>query len=338
MLRVAASLAFLLFASACASLRDPQAVLRYESFGERAKDAELFDLARNLKSPEDRASHLALLKDLGNRHPDNVLVHRAYQDQMVAAGEGKECLREYTERKLVNPSAANHYFLARLMTTPEASEPLLRQAIAKDPAFYWAYTALGVVQHEIGDRDRAEQSLLRAVEICPEFAEGWSELAVFFESADPERTKDAWKRYTTIRPLEIRGRMNLGVAFLAIDRPKEARGQFELILRKDSKHKDALFALAKAELMLENPQAALAHYESILTIDSKEPLAHYNLGILYEQELQDLPMALREYEAFLLTSASREGEFFLRRVQAAKWVEELRTRLGFPSQPLATNP
>lgn len=319
------------FGSACASLRNPEAVIRYESFGSRPEDAELFDLARSSKSPEDRASHLAILKELGQRHPDNVLVHRAYQDQMVAAGERKECSREYNERALIAPSAANHYLLARLAATPESAERLLRQAIAKDNGFYWAHLALGVVLRDLGERVGAKKHLERCVEIHPDFAEGWAELADFLETESLEDAKSAWKRYATIRPHDIRGRMNLGLIFLDLGKPRDARNQFEVVLRKSPSHKEALYGTARADLDLGDPQTAAATYERILQIDPQECLAHYNLGILYEQHLQDPQRALREYEAFQSASAAREGEFLLRRVQAAKWIEDLRKVLGLPA-------
>ncbi len=67
--------------------------------------------------------------------------HRAYQDTMSSFGERDSIVAWYRKRRDREPSAENDYLLARL-TSAEASLPLYREALSKDPTFARARLAL----------------------------------------------------------------------------------------------------------------------------------------------------------------------------------------------------
>jgi tetratricopeptide repeat protein/cytochrome c554/c'-like protein len=66
-------------------------------------------------------------------------------------------------------------------------------------------------------------------------------------------------------PLDIESRYWLGSAWLALDRPQEARDQLQRVLNEQPARHDARYRLALAEEAAGNPQRAIRHYERLIT-------------------------------------------------------------------------
>jgi len=65
---------------------------------------------------------------------------------------------------------------------------------------------------------------------------------------------------------------------------------------------------------------AEAAYLKAVTADPEYPLAHYNLGVLYELYLQQLDAALQHFERYQELSGEDE--------QVAKWIVDLKRRVA----------
>lgn len=68
-------------------------------------------------------------------------------------------------------------------------------------------------------------------------------------------------------------------------------------------------------------------YEQALTLSPNYAKAHFNLGILAELYLQDLPLALKHYEAYQSTQTQADNT-------VAKWVIDLQKRTGVYKAPI----
>ncbi len=71
---------------------------------------------------------------------------------------------------------------------------------------------------------------------------------------------------------------------------------------------------------------ARAAYEKAITISPKYAKAHFNLGILADLYLQDLPLALQHYEAYQTLQTTADST-------VAKWVIDLQKRTGVYKAP-----
>jgi len=69
-----------------------------------------------------------------------------------------------------------------------------------------------------------------------------------------------------------------------------------------------------------------AAYEQALTLSPNYAKAHFNLGVLADLYLQDLPLALQHYEAYQNTQSSPDST-------VAKWVIDLQKRTGTYKPP-----
>lgn len=77
---------------------------------------------------------------------------------------------------------------------PEQALAELRQAIAVDPTFGWAWTNLGVVHRQLGRLDEAERAYLEGYRLDPEDATPLSNLASLYAAQGKERKAARFER------------------------------------------------------------------------------------------------------------------------------------------------
>lgn len=68
-------------------------------------------------------------------------------------------------------------------------------------------------------------------------------------------------------------------------------------------------------------------YERVLKLDPRDASAHYNLGILYEEHLNERDKALKHYEAFLSFSNDKEKKQIVE-----NWIQIARHKIGSEAQ------
>lgn len=324
-----AALGAILFSSGCNGVpENPEIVRRYEEFDLDVRGQVLFNSIRKTPHLDDLESALQSLRELTQAHPNNIPVHREYQDRMIEAGKRKELEAEYRARLAQERSPANLYLLARLKPGTVESEILLQESLKKEKDFYWGLYGLGSSQWDRADREHAKKHLNMALVIHPRFDLGYAKLAEILLTENDEEARPALESYVALRPADIQGRLKLSILYYRLGLLEEARDQVNEVLEQDPENRDGLYAKAAMERAFGQPARAASIYRQILDSYPQELRVHLNLGILYEENLKDPKSALSEYEAFVRESESRSGEFLFERIQAQIWIDQLRAEQG----------
>jgi Tfp pilus assembly protein PilF len=164
-----------------------------------------------------------------------------------------------------------------------AAEPLLRSAVAHDPASYVGWFDLGFVENELGNVDAsiaayrksvaaksdvfesnlnlglqlaktgqpdAQQFLRAATQLKPtsHAAEGqyraWLALAQTLEKSAPEEAVSAYQRAAVFQPAEKTPHLSAGLLLEQENKPADAEQEYKSALAIDPKSTDAVIALA----------------------------------------------------------------------------------------------
>lgn len=96
---------------------------------------------------------------------------------------------------------------------------------------------------------------------------------------------------------------HLGAVYLAAGRLAEARVTLEAARRLEPRDVGSVVNLALVEMKAEKPGVAMDLLLKAIVLDNKHPLAHYNLGYLYDQAGEVTP-ALKHYRSFLDNATS----------------------------------
>jgi tetratricopeptide (TPR) repeat protein len=92
-------------------------------------------------------------------------------------------------------SALNEQGLNIQKTNPALAESLYRQAIEKDPTFYYAYNNLGIVLHEAKRMPEALAMFEKAIMVKPDYAKAYNNLGVwYYDSQDYPKALEMYKK------------------------------------------------------------------------------------------------------------------------------------------------
>ncbi|HUP43293.1 MAG TPA: TlpA disulfide reductase family protein [Thermoanaerobaculia bacterium] len=128
------------------------------------------------RAPGCTDEQLALLEAALAERPDDVHLHRAYQNAARTAGgeEARKALQErYRERAEAEPAtAADLYLYGRLLSDADEELPLYARAVEAEPGFPWSHLSLAALaarsrEDGAGAGDAAPH-LRRFLELCPE--------------------------------------------------------------------------------------------------------------------------------------------------------------------------
>jgi len=121
----------------------------------------------------------------------------------------------------------------------------LQRAIAANEATPEIYRAMGHIQFELGDHREAGKSYRALVELKPQYAMGWFNLAVCLERMGAwDEAAEAFQKSATLEPEHLDSHLGLGVCHLRLEDPKSALFSFEHCLEASPGHEDALFGKA----------------------------------------------------------------------------------------------
>lgn len=74
----------------------------------------------------------------------------------------------------------NEQGLAIQKTNPKLAEELYKQAIEKDPSFYYAYNNLGILYSDNGRSQEAFDMYQKAIQVKPDYAKAYNNLGVWY--------------------------------------------------------------------------------------------------------------------------------------------------------------
>jgi tetratricopeptide (TPR) repeat protein len=101
----------------------------------------------------------------------------------------------------------------------------------------------------------------------------------------------------TIDPRYANARINLGVALMRQHREEDAAAEFRAVLAQDPRSVDALVNLALVERE-QSPERAKERLLQALGIAPRNPWAHYNLAVVFDQS-GEVARAVEHYRSFL---------------------------------------
>jgi TolB-like protein len=156
-----------------------------------------------------------------------------------------------------------------------------------DLAAYEAFL-LGREQLHRRDRSAAAESLERAVELDPQFAEAWAELAIaravgHGTTPDMDRAREYIDRALALEPRLLRARAARGLWYLQLTPPDPvaAETQLEEVLAQDPNMSDALLWLSNALALQGRRDETFAILERAARIDPLHPSITVNLVAHY---------------------------------------------------------
>ena len=137
------------------------------------------------------------------------------------------------------------------------SVPYFERALAKDPGSYRAYQNLGLAEYQLGDKDKAEESLQRAIELTGGgYAPAQFALAmILFEKGRFRQAEGLIQQGLIVQPGSSTGKYFLAEVEFALNRLPDAEVNARAALQRDPKQADAHILLAEIHERSHNPYA-----------------------------------------------------------------------------------
>jgi tetratricopeptide (TPR) repeat protein len=108
----------------------------------------------------------------------------------------------------------NEQGLAIQKTNPALAESLYRQAIEKDPTFYYAYNNLGIVLHDAERMQEAFAVYQKAIAVKPDYAKAYNNLGVwYYDSGDKKKAVEMYLKSIDITQADPNPWGNVAVIF-----------------------------------------------------------------------------------------------------------------------------
>ena len=171
------------------------------------------------------------------------------------------------------------------------------RTLAKDPGYYRAYHNLGLAQYQLGDRERAEDSFQRAIDLTKggfapsEFALGM----ILFEKREFPQAEALIQRGLALDPGSSIGEYFLGVVQLALNRVADAERSAQEALLRSADQAEAHILLAQIHQRDHNPYAVEADVAAYLKVDPHGRMEKYAHVLLQraQKEISENPDAGR---------------------------------------------
>ena len=118
---------------------------------------------------------------------------------------------------------------------------------------------------------------------------------------------------------------NLGLAYFKLKKMDLAEQAFQEAISRSKADAVAYNHLGILLRYKGQFEEARKHYQRAITIDSDYANAHLNLGILFDIYLQDLKLALKQYEKYQSLIDAEDK-------QVAGWINDIQRRLKIPAK------
>jgi tetratricopeptide (TPR) repeat protein len=109
-------------------------------------------------------------------------------------------------------SNLNEQAMSVQKTDPNLAEKLFKQAIEKDPTFYYTYNNLGILLSDNGRQGEAFVMYQKALQIKPDYAKAYNNLGVwYFDSGNKEKALEIYKKSISIDQTDPNPWGNIGI-------------------------------------------------------------------------------------------------------------------------------
>ena len=156
------------------------------------------------------------------------------------AGDAVGAAASYRRAMAANPRDIASLNNLSLLTSPDESERLLRQALVIEPNFADALLNLAALLMQKPDLVEAESCLKRASLVRPDDANVFHSLGLCLEAQELyAEAATAFERATVMDERHVAARLHLGKLHLILGNDEDALNQFEIILALDPHHVEA---------------------------------------------------------------------------------------------------
>jgi tetratricopeptide (TPR) repeat protein len=329
--RAAALVAALLLGAiaSCSSALPKEEIDRFEGFAGDTDSALDYQRADKLLAGGEPGNALEIAKRLRDKFPRNIFVHRLYQDSRIAVGEKNQVLAEYEELAKKEPSALTLTLLSRVQPEPEKGALYAQQAYELDDRFPWAWYAFAWWNAKLGNGNKVEAALRRAIDLNPDFLQALRTYA-HLKRDETGAAADAIAKYVARYPQKRNEQFLLAWLRMSLggSEVQEAEKEFRRRLEEKPDDPAAALCLAMALLELDRWREAKTIYERLLVTNPKDPSPEYNLAVVAEYYEHDYPKAIDHLERYLDKGVD---EPFLLQSRARLYMQELLEKLP-PSQ------
>ena len=170
-----------------------------------------------------------------------------------------------------------------------------------------------------------EQAAVEVIEIPAAVQSQYAQAVEQLEAGELESAAGLFEAFVKAHPDYASAYINLASIYDQQERDDDALKMLARCLELDSTNPVALNRLGMIKRRAGDFDAAESAWLSAIAANPDYPYAWYNLGVLYDLYLQDLPSALEHYQTYQRLSGSESD------AAVDRWIADLETRIG--SQP-----
>ena len=264
--------------------------LCYMKMGEYERAEPVFKKAR-AQDPDAPNPVLALgrLNILKGRPDDALIAYEAY-------------LRNHPGNLEVRTNVATLY---RLQKKYDKAMAEIRKILVKDPAHPGAFNNLGLLylaqgrillaQMVTANGIQAQENVKKKPDACLYNNMGLIYLKMGYRDLAVANFRKAQKVDSRLFATNL----NLGHMALKFNDFQTAKIHYELVLSENPNHREARLGLAQCMTGLRQPDEALAIYQQLIMEKPKDPVATFNVGVLYFDHLRKQKEAHAAFRKFL---------------------------------------
>ncbi len=206
---------------------------------------------------------LASLERAENLEPGRASIRMKKAKVLIGLGQDDEATREFEASFKLTPHRENlvrGLGLQRMGNVREA-EKIFRDVLLRDPKNVDALRLLAGVAMRAKQWGDAEALLERALEIAPDFHQGWSDLGLARQEQDKvDEAIEAFERVVQLEPLRPNGYVSVGTIHAMVGNHDAALGAFEKALNIDPRNFGALSGKGHVLKTIGRQEEAIASY------------------------------------------------------------------------------
>jgi tetratricopeptide (TPR) repeat protein len=148
----------------------------------------------------------------------------------------------------------------------------------------------------------------------------YTEAVTSLKNGNTEQALELLLQVSTDAPEKPHVFTNLGLAYFKLQKLDLAEQAFREAIMRNNRDAVAYNQLGILQRYKGQFEEARNQYQRAIQIDSGYALAHLNLGILYDLYLQDLELALQQYQKYQALMTEEDS-------QVAGWIVDIKRRL-----------
>ncbi len=225
--------------------------------------------------------------------PDRARWHYARAESFLRTGDVESAIKE-SNQMLYLPQSPMHYMPYRLghwfarLDEPDMAVRMLKAALSNDPEDQDPryredlFFHIGVQLAKLGEEQQAREYYEKALELNPEDARVYNNLALFAEEdGDYDKALELYRTALEHAPDFALARSNLGDLLGRLGRHEQAIAEFQRAIEDEPGRAEYVYNLGVQLAAAGKAEAAIEAYESAAAM-TPDPRPHNNLGLIHE--------------------------------------------------------